>query len=60
MMGLSVFFCILFTSGGLALSYGPGLPTGATIILVSGAAYLGVAFFSRTMKIRRQAPGQGR
>lgn len=31
---------ILLTSGGLALSYGPDLPTGPIIILLSGALYL--------------------
>jgi zinc transport system permease protein len=28
------------TSGGLALSYGPDLPAGPTIILLAGALYL--------------------
>lgn len=40
MMILSTLFSILFTVGGLALSYSPNLPAGATIILVAGAAYL--------------------
>jgi len=31
---------MLFTSGGLALSYGPDLPAGATMILLAGSAYL--------------------
>jgi len=31
---------IAFTSGGLALSYAPDLPAGATIILLAGAVYL--------------------
>lgn len=31
---------IVFTSGGLTLSYEPDLPAGATIILLAGAAYL--------------------
>jgi zinc transport system permease protein len=30
----------LFTSGGLALSYAPDLPSGPTIILLAGACYL--------------------
>ncbi len=33
----------LFTSGGLALSYGPDLPTGSTTILLAGITYLLVA-----------------
>ncbi len=40
MMGLSVVIGMLLTTTGLALSYGPDLPAGATIILVSGTAYL--------------------
>jgi zinc transport system permease protein len=31
---------IVFTSGGLALSYAPDLPAGATMILLAGAIYL--------------------
>lgn len=31
---------ILFTSGGLALSYAPDLPVGATMIVLAGATYL--------------------
>ncbi len=30
----------IFTSGGLALSYGPDLPAGATIILLAGGVYI--------------------
>jgi zinc transport system permease protein len=30
---------MVFTSAGLALSYGPDLPAGATVILVAGTAY---------------------
>jgi hypothetical protein len=33
---------VLLTCGGLALSYGPILPAGATTILLAGAVYLGV------------------
>jgi len=55
MMCLSVLFSILFTTGGLALSYGPNLPTGATIILLAGAVYLGVILVNRFTKLRRQA-----
>jgi zinc transport system permease protein len=40
MMALAVLLGMLLTSSGLALSYGPDLPTGATIILLSGAVYL--------------------
>lgn len=40
MMVLATLFGVLFTSGGLAVSYGPDLPAGATIILLAGGAYL--------------------
>ena len=39
-MLLSIALSIAFTGGGLALSYGPDLPSGATIILLAGAVYL--------------------
>ncbi|HNY64571.1 MAG TPA: metal ABC transporter permease [Deltaproteobacteria bacterium] len=55
MMVLSVIFSVLFTTGGLALSYSPNLPTGATIILVAGAAYLSVVALTRVVKARRFA-----
>ncbi len=31
---------IVFTTSGLALSYSPGLPAGATVIILAGVAYL--------------------
>ena len=39
-MVLATILGIFFTSGGLALSYGPDLPAGATIILLAGGVYL--------------------
>lgn len=42
-MALAALISMAFTSGGLALSYGPDLPTGAVIIVLAGAAYLLVA-----------------
>ena len=41
---------MLFTSSGLALSYGPDLPSGATIIVVAGLAYLASALISRALR----------
>jgi zinc transport system permease protein len=41
-MALSALLTILFTVSGIALSYGPDLPAGATIIVLSGCIYLGV------------------
>jgi len=40
MMVLATIVTALFCLSGLALSYGPDLPAGATIILVAAAAYL--------------------
>lgn len=40
MMLLSALLTVLFTTTGLAVSYGPNLPAGATIIVIAGAAYL--------------------
>ncbi len=40
MMGLSAILSIVLTTGGLAISYGPSLPTGATTIVLAGAVYL--------------------
>jgi zinc transport system permease protein len=39
-MALAVVLGMAFTCGGLALSYAPDLPAGATIILLAGATYL--------------------
>lgn len=43
MMVLATLCSMVFTVAGLALSYAPDLPAGATIIVVAGAAYLGTA-----------------
>jgi len=40
MMFLATLLGTLFTSGGLVLSYGPDLPSGATTVLLAGLAYL--------------------
>jgi zinc transport system permease protein len=40
MMLAATLLGIIFTSAGLALSYEPDLPAGATIILLAGLAYL--------------------
>jgi hypothetical protein len=31
---------VIFTTSGVALSYGPDLPPGATIVVLAGAVYL--------------------
>ncbi len=40
MMIISTLLCAIFTTSGLALSYGPDYPAGATTIIIAGAAYL--------------------
>ena len=42
MMGLAVAFSAVFTFAGLAISYQPDLPSGATIVVLAGATYLAV------------------
>ncbi|MBK5931790.1 metal ABC transporter permease [Halochromatium salexigens] len=44
----------LLTSGGLALSYAPDLPTGPTIILLAGALYL-VSAMTASVRAKRRA-----
>ncbi|MFW5856481.1 MAG: metal ABC transporter permease [Planctomycetota bacterium] len=39
-MILAAALSLLFTVGGIVLSYGPELPAGATVIQIAGAAYL--------------------
>ncbi|MDA8407778.1 MAG: metal ABC transporter permease [Deltaproteobacteria bacterium] len=41
MMVISTILCAIFTTSGLAVSYGPDYPAGATTIILAGAAYLG-------------------
>ncbi len=53
MMAASVVVSIIFTTGGLAVSYGPNLPAGATIIVLAGATYLLVATVAAVRKRRR-------
>lgn len=52
MMALSSLFTILFTTAGLAFSYGPNLPAGATTIVLAGGVYLAVLVVPRFFKVR--------
>ncbi|MBM4018931.1 MAG: metal ABC transporter permease [Planctomycetes bacterium] len=52
MMALATVFSTIFTTLGLAISYKPDLPAGATVIVLAGAAYLGVLLASRAMRGR--------
>jgi zinc transport system permease protein len=45
MMAVASLLAVAFTTSGLALSYSPDLPAGATTIVVAGAAYLLVVVF---------------
>ena len=53
MMLLASLFGAVFTTAGLALSYGPDIPAGSTIILLAGLAYIGV-FLGRVLWTRRR------
>ena len=48
MMLLSIVLCAIFTTGGLWFSYLFNLPSGATIVLVSGAVFLTSSLLSRS------------
>ena len=47
MMFIAVIFSIVITSLGLFLSYGPELPTGATIIVLAGGLYFVTVIFKK-------------
>jgi len=49
-MLLATLLSILFTTFGLAISYGPDLPAGATIIIFAGVIYLVVAVGNRIVR----------
>ena len=53
MMTLSALLSAVFTTAGLALSYGPDLPAGATIIILAGAVYLVLTIGSYLLRLRR-------
>ena len=40
MMVASMLICMVFTTSGLLISYGPNFPAGATTIIIAGAVYL--------------------
>jgi zinc transport system permease protein len=56
MMVLSSLFCMAFTTSGIVLSYGPNFPTGATRIVIAGAAYLMLIVFKGLAGLRRSGP----
>lgn len=54
MMAFAILFSALFTTAGLALSYGPDLPAGAMVILISTAAYLIIASIHSLARFRHR------
>ena len=52
MMALAIVFSMVFTTAGLALSYGPDLPSGATIVVLAGGVYLAVTVGARLLRRR--------
>lgn len=50
MMLIAALLSTVFTTGGLAISYGPNLPAGATTILLAGAVYLLVRVLNGRVK----------
>jgi zinc transport system permease protein len=59
MMVLATLLGMLFTVGGLAISYQPDLPAGATIILLAGISYLLSTLFVRALRRWRVRHGGG-
>jgi zinc transport system permease protein len=53
MMVLSALLTAFFTSAGLAVSYGPNLPAGATVIMIAGAVYLFAVVGLRLFGLKR-------
>ena len=58
MMGLAGVLCAAQTAGGLAVSYGPGLSAGATIIVLSAGLFLAAAAVRALIRVLR--PGRTR
>jgi len=54
MMGLAVIVSAALATGGLALSYDLNTPTGATIVLLAGAAYIASVLLTRRRSGERE------
>jgi zinc transport system permease protein len=52
MMILSVILCILFTTGGLALSVETDMPSGPTIVVIAGICYLAALIYRKIQSMR--------
>ena len=55
LMLVSALLSMLLTSAGLALSYTPNLPTGATTIVLAGSVYVLVVLAARLPRLRRRS-----
>jgi zinc transport system permease protein len=53
MMAVSALLCMAFTGLGLAVSFGQDLPSGPTIILLAGGAFLLVVTGGRILRLKR-------
>jgi zinc transport system permease protein len=53
MMVIATLLGGLFTSAGLALSYGPDLPAGPTMVLLAGGVYVLSSLLARVLTGRR-------
>ncbi|MBN2283663.1 MAG: metal ABC transporter permease [Deltaproteobacteria bacterium] len=53
MMIISGLLTVFFTTAGLACSYGPDLPAGATTIVIAGLVYLVVTALSSILHLKR-------
>ncbi len=47
MMLLAILLCLVSTTGGLAISYQPDFPAGATIVIMAGFIYFAVTAFKK-------------
>jgi zinc transport system permease protein len=56
MMVISTVLCMVYITGGLALSYSSNLPAGATIVLLAGMVYLLVIIVKAVRKAVRLKP----
>jgi zinc transport system permease protein len=54
MMAVAAALAVVFTTGGLAVSYSPDLPAGATTIVIAGIAYLSVLVGRRIVAAARK------
>lgn len=54
MMSVAILLGLIFTLGGLAISYQPDLPAGATMVLLAGIAYLLATVFTDLVRRRKR------